>query len=246
MRLSIILLLTASLHSPVFGQDETGLKVLFVGNSYTYFWNLPQTVSAIADHFQVDLLTRQSTAGGVNLKQHWNGELGLESKKLIAGGNWDIVVLQNHSRSTIDSAEQFFDYGQRFIDYVEEYKARPLLYETWAREYNPLMQEQVSAAYTKLAKRNDIAVVPVGQVWQRLRELRPDLRLFDPDGSHSSTIGTYVTACTFYSFLTGQPAKGIPARVITTDKDGEKLYLAIVSPQDAEFIQSVIDQVLKN
>jgi hypothetical protein len=220
--------------------------VLFVGNSYTYFWNVPQTVAAIADHLGVEIITRQSTAGGANLKQHWHGDLTLRSRELIADGEWDYVVLQNHSRSTMDSIEQFFTYGKMFIDYIKRHKAQPLLYETWARQYNPAMQAQVSRSYAKLAEQNDIEVVPVGQVWQKLRELRPDLRLFDPDGSHASTIGSYVTACTFFSYLTKKPAKDIPVRVITKDKDAEKLYLAIVSPQDAEIIHAVIDQVLKN
>ena len=121
------------------------LNVLFVGNSYTYFWNLPQTVEAISANSKgVYIKARQSTAGGASWKQHWDGEKGLQSRRMIAEGQWDVVVLQNHSLSTIEKAGQFVDYGAKLVDLVREQGARPLLYMTWARAYNPMMQEQIS------------------------------------------------------------------------------------------------------
>ena len=229
-----------------FGQQKHELKVLFVGNSYTYFWNMPLVVRTIAETQNMQIHTRQSTAGGVNLKQHWNGDFGLETKALIANSEWDIVVLQNHSMSTIDSLKDFYKYGNELISYIKDHQAEPVLYATWARKFNPLMIDQVSHAYKKLAEDNDIRLVPIGEIWQRIRQARPDLRMYHPDGSHPSTIGTYVNACTFYSFFTNKPSKGLPNRITTKDKYGDMLFLSVVSAQDAIFIQSVIDQVLEN
>ncbi len=226
-------------------QSKDTLRVLFVGNSYTYFWNLPQTVQTMASADKaVVLIARQSTAGGTTWKQHWEGDKGLESRKHITEGTWDFVVLQNHSLSTLDNLDQFMEYGGKFINLVKAQGATPILYMTWARAHNPLMQSKISEGYRALGEKHGVEVVPIGEIWEKSRQLRPNLTLYDPDGSHPSTIGTYLTACAFYSFFMEKPATGLPKRIITTDADGEVLYLSIMSEENAEFLQNVVDSVL--
>jgi len=244
-RLNVILLLILGffIANPLFGQNEDSetVKVLFVGNSYTYFWNLAQTVETMAKSNEVDLTVRKSTAGGTNWKQHWEGDKGLQTRKIISEGDWDIVFLQNHSRSTIEYLDQFMEYGELLIELVKENGAKPVLYETWARSYNPLMINQIKTGYHKLAEKHKVEVVHVGEIWEMALELRPNIRLYDPDDSHPSTIGTYLNACIFYSYLTGNKAMGLNERISKADEDGELLYLSIMSKNDAYFLQDVVD-----
>ncbi|AWW32866.1 hypothetical protein DN752_23495 [Echinicola strongylocentroti] len=227
-----------------FGQQSDTLKVLFVGNSYTYYWNLPQMVSALAKGGDTVIKARKSTLGGATLMQHWEGERGLETKNTISEGEWDVVVLQNHSKSTIANPEGFMDYGKKFIGLVKETGARPLLYMTWARAYNPLMQKTVSTGYRSLAETTGVDVAKVGEVWEQARLLRPDLELFDSDGSHPSPLGTYLTACVFYKILTGKASKGLSGRLSGIDQDGETLFLSGSSDGDAEFIHQLVDKMI--
>ena len=81
-------------------QKEIPKKVLFIGNSYTYFWNLPQTVKAMAAEKKQPMTTRQSTSGGTHWGHHWRGERNLKTQNLIQSGDFDAIVLQNHSMST--------------------------------------------------------------------------------------------------------------------------------------------------
>lgn len=222
-------------------QQQDTLKVLFVGNSYTYFWNLPQTVTSMAESQHKVIMARKSTEGGTTLKQHWEGDKNLKSRELIKGTSWDVVVIQNHSMSTINDYEEFIEYGQKFIDLVKETGATPLLYMTWAREFNPLMQEKISAGYRDLGARANVQVVPVGEVWAKARQLKPGFRLYDPDESHPSTIGTYLTALVFCQVLTGNKVTGIPHRLSTIDKNGEELFYSIMSKGDAAFMQQLVD-----
>lgn len=66
--------------------QQKELKVLFVGNSYTYGYNLAHIVSIISQETSTLLLTRKSVIGGASLSEHWNGGRGLETKQIIAGG----------------------------------------------------------------------------------------------------------------------------------------------------------------
>ena len=240
--LSVLLILFFCLVSNrLEAQSRDTLRVLFVGNSYTYFWNLPQTVAAMGASQDFPMMARKSTAGGATLKQHWDGEKGLKTRELITQNQWDVVVIQNHSLSSITTPDEFLSYGQKFVDLIRETGARPMLYETWAREANPLMQEKISAGYSGLGALTSTEVAPVGEMWARVRSLRPDLGLFDDDGSHPSPVGAYLTACVFYSMLTGESPVGLADRIKIADKNGEELYLAMMSKDNAGFLQAVVE-----
>lgn len=225
-----------------YGQDTT--KVLFIGNSYTYFWNLPQLVAELGSSDEHILWTRQSTAGGTNLAEHWRHEKGLKSQKILESDNWDIVVIQDHSLRAINEVDSLNYYMKLWIDKIKNQGATPLLYMTWAREYDPTMIDQISSAYEHVAVENDVAIVPVGRIWQLTRTLRPDIALYDADQSHPSTLGTYLSACTFFNVLMDKKSTGLPSRITSIDEHGEKLYLMIVPPEDAQFCQSVADKFL--
>lgn len=228
-----------------YAQDTLPQRVLFVGNSYTYFWNLPQAVAVMAESQGVELITRQSTAGGSNLGQHWRGQKDLETISLIEEGQFDVVILQDHSKRAIEAPDSLQYFGQKLGTLAQSTGAKVYLYMTWARHWDPDMQGPIEAEYSKLATALEAELVPVGLAWQRARELRPYLPLFDPDGSHPSPTGTYLSACVFYGVLTGNSPVGLPKRLITTDKDGEKLYLNIQSQQDAQFCQEVAEEVIR-
>ena len=228
----------------IFGQlsaQETVVprKVLFVGNSYTYFWNLSSLVELMARDRGLAMETRHSTSGGVSLGIHWRGERELETRERIGSGEYDAVILQDHSMRAIEHPDSLMHFGELFIDEILQAGARPYLYLTWARRWNPLMQDQISRTYRQLGKEKNAEVVPVGIAWELARSLRPDLELYDPDGSHPSISGTYLTACVFFAALTGQSPVGLPHRLKKEDENGEDQYLIILDPNDARFLQDV-------
>lgn len=225
----------------LFGQDQSQEKILFVGNSYTYFWNLPQVVNSMGTSIDHDLMTRQSTAGGASLKDHWNRNKGLVSRATISDNSWDYVVIQNHSMSAINNKAEFHQYGTEMIELVKSKDAHPILYITWAREFNPLMQSAINSEYMKLAASSKVDAIPVGPIWDIVKKLRPDLKLYDPDGSHPSPIGTYLTGLIFTKYFTKKDTKDIPSRLINKDSNQEKLYLLILPANDADFLQQVVD-----
>ena len=131
---------------PAAAQKDT-LRVLFVGNSFTYFYNLPQMVSAIAASQDVAIFTRQSTVGGSNLEQHWKGEKGTVTMPMLENGDWDYVVMNNHSTSAIETPKSFMEYGRKFAERVKAIGAKPVFMMTWAYKSNPLMQDKITEMY---------------------------------------------------------------------------------------------------
>lgn len=219
-------------------------KVLFVGNSYTYFWNLPHVVQGLAESAHIKITTSQSTIGGSNLGQHWRGERNLKSKTLIEEGDFDIVVIQDHSMQSIEAPDSLMHYGKLFGELIKSKGAQPYVYMTWSRRWDPYMMESIQKEYTSLAEKINARIVPVGLAWKRALELRPELPLYDDDGSHQSSLGTYLNACVFYGIITGKSPVGLTNRVVSKDQYGEKLYLTIQSAENALFCQKVAEEII--
>ncbi len=220
-------------------QQDT-LKVLFVGNSFTYFYNLPQVVSSMAKSQGVVIETRQSTVGGSGLDQHWNGEKGTRTRVLLDSTDWDYVVFNNHSLSTIDAPDDFYEYSVKFANLVRAKGGEPVFMMTWAYKSNPLMQTTITDAYEKLSKESATDLVPCGLLFEKARNKRPDLNLFFDD-KHPSYNGTYLLGLTFYKYFTGNKTSGISNRLTTKDSNGEKLYLIFMLQEDAAFLQQLVD-----
>lgn len=235
--MAIVLLMPLNL----FSQEEKPLKVLFVGNSFTFFWNMPQLVKAMGETQGVPLEIYQSTVGGSNLKQHWDEEKGTQTRKLLKEGNWDYVVLGDHSLSTINTPDLFIEYGQKFSELIRSIGAEPIFYLTWAYKSNPLMQPTITKAYLSLARELNAKVIPAGPIWMKAKELRPDLNLYFDD-KHPSSDGSYLIALIVYKSLSGNSVSKISNRVTTTDKDGEKLYLSFVLPETAAFFKELVEE----
>jgi hypothetical protein len=219
------------------GKDT--LKVLFAGNSYTYFENLPQVVSVLSEKTGTVLVTEKSTIGGAKLSEHWRGARGLKTREMIERGGYDIVVLQEWSLGTVSEEDSAVYYLGLFSDLVRKRGAKPYYYMTWAREKSPEQQAIISKVYRETALANDATVVPVGEAWAMAKAERPDLRLYFPDGSHPAESGTYLAACVFVATITGELPESIPGVIAVEDSHGEDLILMMVPQPDVEFCRKI-------
>jgi hypothetical protein len=242
IKLNLILaLIFLLLQGALFSQEKEPIKVLFIGNSFTYFWNMPQLVNAIGEDKGVPMIVKQSTVGGSNLEQHWKEGKGTKTQRLLKEEKWDYVVIGAHSLSTIETPERFNEYGEKFVELIRSVGAEPFLYLTWAYKSNPLMQPEITNSYLKLAKELKVDVIPVGPIWMEARQLRPDLNMYFDD-KHPSPDGSYLIGLIVYKALTGQSILDVPDRVTTFDKNNEKLYLSFVLPENGDFFRQLVEE----
>jgi hypothetical protein len=221
------------------------LKVLFVGNSYTYVQNLPQVVSIISDSTKTKLITRKSTIGGAYLSEHWFGKRGLKTKEIITKGKFDIVILQENSMAPIQQPDSTIKYANLLCQFIKASGAKPCFYMTWAREKVPQYQGEISNVYSRIAKDNGAILVPVGKAWELAMKLRPTINLYDPDGSHPSGLGAILSAYVFVGALTGEVPASIPGWYGIKDIDGESVQLMSIDNLDAMFFRKVTEQTLR-
>ena len=225
-------------------EAQKQLKVLFVGNSYTYGYNLPHIVSIIAEGTGTSLDTYRSVVPGARLQEHWEGKRDLRTKQLIAEGDFDIVVLQAYSMSGIRSPEEAMKYMKLFTDYSREFGAETVLFNTWARERVPQYQEEIDAMYKKAAEENGIRRIPVGEAWQLALDIRPSADLYTSDGSHPNELGTLLTATVFVAALCGELPENMPTLFRVMDSRGEPVRLMNHNPEDVEFCRRVAAAII--
>ncbi len=190
-------------------EDARAMRVLFVGNSLTFFNDLPLRTAefAIRDTTLRVPDVHAVTRPGYSLRQHWF--LG-EAASRIAAERWDYVVLQEGSTAILQDADTTARYVARFDSLARVHGARTVLFLTWTfGELPPVTQDTVTRAYLALADRVDALVAPVGIAWQMVRQLRPDLSLYLPDSIHPAPIGTYEAACVFVATLWRRTPLGI-------------------------------------
>src|SRR5581483_1738544 len=147
----------AVLYRGVTTMAKRSLRILFIGNSFTARNNLPDMVAklAMADGNRLD--HQLITAGGASLRMHWNKGV---AQKLIADGRFDFVVLQEQSTLPIKNPKRMRENVLLFDSAIKASGAKTALYMTWARQHAPQTQQQITDAYTKIAKEIGATLIP--------------------------------------------------------------------------------------
>jgi len=239
-------------------QQEDGLDVLFLGNSYIYFNNLPEMVWAMSEALgNTELRVGAHTHGGSTLQGHLeDGHLPELLNGNPSGNAWEIVVLQEQSSlgtplldrgsGQLGTPTAFHAAARQVSELVRSRGAEPLLYMTWAKQRHPDQIDDLAAAYQDIGRELQAGVAPAGLAWDRVRSERPDLQLFVEDGSHPNATGTYLTACVIYATLTGSSPVGGPSRIegAPWDVSGASsvepdVELVTLDAETAEYLQRV-------
>lgn len=178
-------------------------RVLFVGNSYTTTNDLPGMVRELASAAGEDIEAGVVAPGGWWWRDHASSS---ETLGAIRSGEWDFVVLQEQSMVTSlsDMAElESSPAAEELVFSAINAGAQPLLYMTWGHrdgngEVNhpsyESMQVAIAGTYSGIGRELGIEVAPVGAAWWMARSERPDIPLYQPDGSHPSSSGSYLAA----------------------------------------------------
>lgn len=201
---------------------ERTVRVLFVGNSFTFVNDLPAMLVNIAvsdPGNRTRLEVKAETYPDAHLRDLLDNTGALAWAR---AHHVDYVVLQEHSAwyDDPDHVDAIAADAGRWVIALRALNETPLLFEVWSdgdgsdtytnRAYstfgsNP--DEDAQRAWTgtdQLARRLGIRVVPVGTTFQRARHLPGAPELLGPDHHHPSLAGTYLAALVFYRTFTGR------------------------------------------
>ncbi|HLW30271.1 MAG TPA: DUF4886 domain-containing protein [Brumimicrobium sp.] len=218
---SLFLIILLLLSFNIVGQTK---NVLFIGNSFTMNYGMPKKLERIAKREGESLYTGQVTTGGKDWTFHAKNP---NTYQMIKSEPWDFVILQGMSYEPLQTehilTEKTIKSGSTIIDSIRNYlpNAKIMLFMTWGYkegiyiEYEHKfidyteMQERLQKQYNRFGNIYQVAVAPIGKVWEETRKKYPNFELYSEDDYHQNELGSFLIASTFYSMIYDKPIQDL-------------------------------------
>ncbi len=162
------------------------LSILFIGNSHTYYNDMPLMVKQRAEDEEYTCRVTMIAHGGWFLAQH---AAEPDVRFNILYGNYDYVVLQEHAHP-FGPKEKYLDAVITLNRMIREAGSTPILYECWAKKNEPENQALMNEAHQEAAEKTGALLAPVGENWWSYLKSWPNLEMYAEDGAHASPAGS--------------------------------------------------------
>ncbi len=193
------------------------LEILFLGNSYTNYNNLPNIVSDLALNAGKEIYVESYAPGGQSLYDH---AISSETSLRINKKKWDFIILQGTGRRIAYpesySSDPSFEALTSLSQLIHENctSTRILLFMPWADEDGMTwiagrtedyfkMQVDIYLKTIEFSKALNLSISPVGWSWYRVlyeKEL-PLHYLHLDDWNHPNIKGSFLAACVIFSSI---------------------------------------------
>lgn len=222
------------------GYDD--IRVLLIGNSFTYFHDCDSMLIQIARSQGVRIRLGEYLKGGQTFGQHLNLPCTAEA---IAAGRYDWAFIQDFSNNAAlyarDGEKSVLKNTILLRDRILQASphCRIVLERTWSypgngaggfasdRELDKYLQKGAST----LSRKAKLPLSPIGNAFATVRSERPDIGLFEPDDKHQNASGSYLKCCVNWLIISGKPFDG---DVATCGLD----------PQTAAYLRSVAERTV--
>lgn len=207
-------------------QPKDTLRVLCIGNSFTYVFQAPYMLKQLAisqGHF-IDM--HATLRGGYNFGDHLHMQ---GTDEAIREGHYDFVFLQNQSQTNAWYAQDSVKNRQTIADAEELVRrirtyspnARIIIESTWSypggncggfgslETYDDFMEQ----GSRLIAERVGGQVSYINRAFIQARALYPELEIYGGDAKHQSAYGSYLKSCINYSVLFGEPFPVAPRKL---------------------------------
>lgn len=198
---------------------EPPSRVLFIGNSLTYWNDLPRLVEAMAAAKGLSLTSEAVARADASLEDHWSDAV----RAVIRKGGFKWVVLQQGPSSLPESRANLREWTKRFAAEIRAAGATPALYMVWPDRSRRAFFFQVAESYRLANEDVQGVLLPAGEVWLAAWQIESGLDLYSPDNLHPSRLGTYAAAATILTGLTGVSPAGLPHRLKLRGGDDYKV-----------------------
>src|SRR4051812_47513565 len=198
-RISIALLVVAvaacmSVSAPATEHFGNGpRRLLFVGNSLTGANEMPGMLVALAESARVSPLPSADVdwMPDYALIDHWN--LG-DARQRIAGGGYDVVILQQGPSSVEVNRDTLRLAAKRFAPVIRGAGGLPALLSVWPTSDRLVDFDRATESYQIAAADVNGMHIPGGETWRAAWRRNPALAFYSPDGLHPTPLGSYAVA----------------------------------------------------
>jgi len=184
-------------------QTEPDMKVLFIGNSFTFIHGgldvlLSELIASAAAPKRIRFDSK--TMAGATLAIQYDLP---EVHKTIQGGNYDIVILQGDiPELTEKRVDPVYKYARLFHQEIRDSGAETMFFMTWPYErLNWVGLDEIAEAHARIGLELNAKIAPVGNAFHLAGIQSPEIDMLLDDQEHQSIHGFYLTACVIYATL---------------------------------------------
>ena len=175
------------------------MRVLFIGNSYTYFHDMPHTFARMCEQLtgQTPEVTMLAYS---NRSLAWHREEYFSLRFALLYGQYDYCILQQQAHPFPDE-ELTRRSVLRILSLCRSADVKPVLLMTWAEQPYPEHFYPMQKLYTALSAETGAMLAPIGALFDELQRTHPEIELYWHDGEHASVYGDYLIAATLAAML---------------------------------------------
>ncbi len=189
------------------------MRVLFIGNSHTYYNDMPRIVQQLMEAAESPIEVTMLTRGGEHLSGHIANE---QTKFNILYGKYDFVVLQEVT-SEFPETKEYLECVQTLKGWCDEAGAKCGLTMNFADAKNNPPQDMLESVVTAIGNYLNLPVARAGAAFQRAKQFLSDIELYAEDNHHASYNGSYLIALSIvHDFFQVEP-KGLPCLGCTAE-----------------------------
>lgn len=205
---AVLCAVLALLALPATAAEPAPLRVLFVGNSYTYTNDLPLVVAQVAAARGILIVPTMLAEPDFALEDHI--VTGLYDS-VLESDPYDWVVLQQGPSSLPQNQVYLRTWAVRAAASAHAHGIRVALMAAWPALDNAYTSLNAELSYRNAAIASGGCSLPVATAWRLVREQRPDLSLYQRDRLHPTPEGTLLAALVIVRGMLYQaPNSGAP------------------------------------
>ena len=209
-----ILVLACLLSGPLIAMGKAPFRVLFVGNSLTYFNDLPSAFASLAPS-RMQLVVDGFTRPGARLQDDVANPL---LRHLLRFGRYDVVVFQERGGDAVGvhddgheedaSTSPTLRASRQLADAAREGGARVYYLGTYQRTAKVV--PWLVGGERQIARRMGSGYVELGADWHALYTRYPGMDWLAPDGEHPGRAPTALMALRTWQVVMGNVSTRVP------------------------------------
>ena len=221
-------------------------KILFIGNSFTFYWNLPSQVERMSIERGLNWDITHFTVPSATLKILWNNP---DLKSILESETFDHVIIQEHSTNilTNSNGNSEFYFGQ--ITSLIPDSTQIHFFSTWMypsmEQFNTNNEDYpIEESIKQIIEGTTAKIIPVGRAFKLFQNKYPQFNLLMEDDKHPNPNGSYLASCIIFSHLSAESSLNLSKRYKGIDNKGVDIYYSIVEDEVLTFLQQISDEVI--
>ncbi len=183
------------------------MKVLFLGNSHTFYNDMPQIFADICKEKGKDVQVAMQAHPGVTYGWHYSQLT--ELRFALMWGGYDYIVMQQAAHSPCPSKEETLADAKKIIDLARKFNVTPIQTMPWAEKRDPDHQKGMYDIFNTLSKEYGVKLTCAGNVFEDVFYNHPEINMYWRDGEHASPYGSYTIAMAAYAAIFGESVQGL-------------------------------------